>query len=151
LETLMDQSTYIMVGIIAAIASFIGAILGSVVRPLIDWGIESRRQKPKQQRELYQKQLEAYKPLYEKLVIMPDSPPEHYFSEWSDEEFFEWLSTALNLLLPYTDILPHELYEKIPGYTETVGCHDDCEADVRWLFKHIKERYTYLRKELKIG
>ena len=133
--------------------SVFGAILGSVIRPLINdlLGIQRTRRQRKEESQR-QQLLELYKPLYLELVIIPDQDPEHYFSEWDEEEFHEWLNRALRLMLPKLYLLPDELLPKIYGWRETASRIDhDAEDDVRWLYKHIDEKFKSLRKELNIN
>ncbi|MCJ7791272.1 MAG: hypothetical protein MUP49_02490 [Dehalococcoidia bacterium] len=80
-------------GIFALIGVVIGAILPSILN---HW-----QRKRMWRREALQQQLnELYRPLYEKMVIMPETDPMHYFSDWEDEEFRKWLADALDMIIP---------------------------------------------------
>lgn len=146
-----DQSLVVLAAIIAASSGILGIIIGTVFGPWIGSIFEKRKQVSQRKIEALRQQLEVYRPLYEKLVIMPQQDPEHYFSEWDDDEFRDWLATAIDLMLPNLHLLPSEVLEKIHEYRESTATdHYDCEADVRWLYKHISDRFRYLRKQLGI-
>jgi len=149
----MDQAnqTIMITGIIAASSGLLGAIIGSVVGPLVSSVLDRRRQDSILKKEAARQQLEIYRPLYEKLIIMPDQDPEHYFSEWEEDEFSEWLSKAVDLMLPNLHLLSNEMLSKIHSYRESLANPAyDCEADVRWLYTHIQNKFESIRKELKI-
>jgi hypothetical protein len=144
-----DQT--MLTAIIAAFSGIAGIIIGTILAPWIGWFFDKRKQASQQKIDALRKQLEVYRPLYEKLVIMPQKDPEHYFCDWEEAEFHDWLSTAVDLMLPNLHLLPNEVLEKIHGYRETtVTDHFSCESDVRWLYKHIEDKFKDLRKQLKI-
>jgi len=58
----------------------------------------------------------------------------------------------LHIIIPKLHLAPNEILEKVHLLREkTSGSDYDTEKDVRLLFKHIDERFRYLRKELKIS
>lgn len=144
----MDNLNPLWSGIFALIGVVIGAILPSI---LTHW-----QRKRVWRREALQQQLnELYRPLYEKMVIMPGTDPMHYFSDWEEEEFRKWLVDALDMLIPKLHLLPDEILGKIHGWRETVawGPESDVstEPDVRFLYDHIDKYFHFLRKELGIS
>lgn len=143
----MDNLNPLWTGIFALIGVIIGAILSSI---LTYW-----RRKRVWRREALQQQLnELYRPLYEKMVIMPGTDPMHYFSDWEEEEFRKWLVDALRMIIPKLHLLPDEILGKIHGWRETVAWGSESgvstEPDVRFLYDHIDKYFHFLRKELGI-
>ena len=137
--------------IIAAISGIVGIIIGTVLGPFIGFILDKRKEISQRKIEALKQQLDVYRPLYEKLVIMPEQDPEHYLCDWEDDEFRNWLSKAVDLMLPNLHLLPNEVLDKIHGYRESTATdHYDCESDVRWLYQHIIDRFKYLRKQLSI-
>ena len=135
-------------GIFALVGVVIGAILSSVLN---HW-----QRKRMWRREALQQQLtELYRPLYEKMVIMPKADPMHYFGDWEDEEFRKWLADALDMIIPKLHLLPDEILGKIHEWRETVAWEPEgggsTEPDVRFLYDHIYKYFHFLRKELGIS
>ena len=135
------------------LAGFGGAILGALVRPFIEALLVGRRQKIEWKREALEEQLrELYRPLYENFVIMPHDAPEHYFSDWEDEEFQTWLTRALDVMIPKLHLLPDEVLGRIHTMRESLGYGgDEVEREVRWLYKHIDAKFNEIRKQLGIS
>lgn len=146
------NQTILITGIISASSGLVGAAIGSIATLLVSSVLEKRKQDLTLKKEAARQQLEIYRPLYEKLIIMPDQDPEHYFSDWNDNEFREWLSKAIDLMIPNLHLLPTEILTKIQGFRENATREEyDCEPDVRWLYRHIQEKFESIRKELKIA
>lgn len=82
---------------------------------------------------------------------MPHKDPEHYFIDWEDDEFRDWLRQALDIMLPKLHLLPNEVLAKIHRYRETLtDPMYNAEQEVRWLYTHIETRFNYLRNLLGI-
>lgn len=142
----MDSSV-----IVGASAGLVGVIIGALLGPWASGRVEKQRQETQLRIDAKRKQLEIYRQLYQDLVIMPDQDPEHYFSEWDDREFNEWLSKAVDKLMPNLQWVPDEVLEKLHGYRELSATDQyDCEHEVRWLYGRIHDKFNSLRQELKI-
>jgi len=135
-------------GIFALVGVVIGAILSSILN---HW-----QRKRTWKREALQQQLsELYRPLYEKMVIMPGTDPMHYFSDWEEEEFRKWLGDALDMVIPKLHLVPDEVLSKLHGWREAVTLGPEfgfsAEPEVRFLYNHIEKQFRSLRKELGIS
>ena len=144
----MDNLTSLSSGIFA----LIGVVMGVVLTFIFTHWQRNREWK----REALQQQLnELYRPLYEKMVIMPGTDPTHYFIDWEEEEFRKWLTGALDMIIPKLHLLPDEILGKIHGWRETVAWGPEsgvsAEPDVRFLYDHIDKYFHSLRKKLGIS
>ena len=82
---------------------------------------------------------------------MPDRDPEHYFSEWTDEEFHDWLHRALDVLIPKLHLLPEDILRKLHGFREVAFNRGfDAEPDVKWLYSRMEEAFDQTRQDLGI-
>lgn len=144
----MDKFIPLWSGIFALVGVVIGAILSSA---LSRW----QRKKEWRREALLQQLNELYRPLYEKMVIMPGTDPMHYFIDWEEEEFRKWLVDTLNMIIPKLHLLPDEILGKIHGWRETVALGTESgvsvEPDMRFLYDHIDRYFHFLRKELGIS
>jgi hypothetical protein len=90
-----------------ASAAFLGAVIGATVRPLFDHLVQKWQQKSAWKRQTLEQQLsELYRPLYEKMVILPETDPTHYFIDWEEEEFKKWLRDALKIIISKLHLVP---------------------------------------------
>jgi hypothetical protein len=142
--------------IIMASSAFLGAVIGATVRPLFDHLVQRWQQKSAWRRQALEQQLnELYRPLYEKMVIMPRQDPTHYFIDWEEDEFKKWLTDALDIIIPKLHLVPDEILSKIHGWRETVALGPEfdvsAETDTRFLYSHIDGYFHFLRKELGIS
>lgn len=130
----------------------IGAILGSVLRPVIDNFFYKKQRSTKWRRESLHEQLtELYHPLYVQMVISPKTDPEHYFDDWDRKEFHQFLVKALGLIIPYIHLAPEKIIDNVHSWREIASKSDyDAESAVRELYDHIVEHFAALRKELEI-
>jgi hypothetical protein len=144
----MDNLTPLWSGVFALAGIAVGAILSYIL---------TRRQRKREwKREALQQQLnELYRPLYEKMIIMPGTDPTHYFADWEEEEFRKWLAEALQIIIPKLHLLPDEILGKIHGWRETLVLGQDSgistEPIVEFLYDHIDKYFHFLRKELGIS
>lgn len=141
--------------IIAATAVF-AAVIGATIRPLFDHFLQKSQRKRAWKRQALEQQLnELYRPLYEKMVIMPGTDPTHYFIDWDEEEFRKWLGEALDIIIPKLHLVPDEMLSEVHQWRETVAMAGpewgvSAEPDVRFLYDHIEKHFRFLRKELGI-
>jgi len=144
--------TYWSVVILAG-AAFLGAVVGATVRPLFDHLVQKWQRKSVWRRQALEQQLnELYRPLYEKMVIMPERDPFDYFCDWEKEDFTRWLQEALRIIIPRLHLLPDEILAKVHEWREVSSWPEfDAEPAVRYLYNHIDERFRLLRKELGIS
>ncbi len=142
--------------IIMASAAFLGAVIGATVRPLFDHLVQRWQQRSVWRRQTLEQQLnELYRPLYEKMVIMPKADPTHYFIDWEEEEFKRWLGDALDIIIPKLHLVPDEILSKVHGWRETVALGPEfgvsAKTDTKFLYDHIEKHFHFLRKELGIS
>lgn len=142
--------------ITVASAGLLGAVIGATVRPLFDHLVQTWQRKSVWRRQALEQQLnELYRPLYEKMVIMPKTDPTHYFIDWEEEEFRKWLGEALEIIIPKLHLMPDGMLSKVHGWRETVTLGLEhgvsAEPDVKFLYDHIEKHFLFLRKELGIS
>lgn len=144
----MDALNPVWGGIFALAGVIVGAILPSILR---HW----QRRKEWRREALHQQLDELYRPLYEKLVIMPGSDPMHYFADWEEDEFRKWLADALEMIIPKLHLLPDEILGKIHSWREALAWGEDMgistQPIVGLLYDHIDKHFHFLRKELGIS
>ena len=136
--------------------SGIFALIGVVTGVILSFIFTHWQRKRQWKREALQQQLnELYRPLYEKMVIMPGTDPMHYFDDWEEEEFRKWLEDALKMIIPKLHLLPNEILDRIHGWRETIAWGEEAgvstESDVRFLYDHIYKYFHFLRKKLDIS
>ncbi|MBI2339677.1 MAG: hypothetical protein HYU99_04835 [Deltaproteobacteria bacterium] len=136
--------------IITAGAGFLGATMGAIVHPLINHQTQKWQRKTAWKREALLERLnELYQPLYVDFVVMPDKDPEHYFVDWTADDFNEWLNNVLKIIIPKIHLVPDEVRDKVNYCIEIASRKDyDAESEVRQLYDHIKKYFIILRKKL---
>ena len=143
--------------VVTVSAAFLGAVIGATVRPLFDHLVRKWQRQSDWRRQALEQQLnELYRPLYEKMVVMPQKDPLHYFSDWGEEEFTKWLQDALDIIIPKLHLVPDELLSRIHEWRETATWGEpargvSAESEVRFLYDHIEKHFRLLRKELGIS
>ena len=136
--------------------SGIFALAGIVVGAVLSYILTRWQRKREWKREALEQQLnELYRPLYEKMIIMPGTDPMHYFSDWEEEEFRKWLLDALQIIIPKLHLLPNEILDRIGRWQETLAYGEESgvstEPDVQFLYDHIDKYFHFLRKKLDIS
>ncbi len=152
----MDNLNLFWSIITVASAGLLGAVIGATVRPLFDHLFQRWQRKSTWRLQALQQQLnELYRPLYEKMVIMPKADPMHYFIDWEEEEFRKWLIDALDIIIPKLHLVPDEILSEVHGWRERVTLGPEfgvsTEPDTKFLYDHIKKHFRFLRKELGIS
>jgi len=139
--------------VIASGSALLGASIGAILPALVSGKVQGKQRRLEWKREALLEQLNClYKELYIECCIIPVQHPEHYFNEWERIEFNEWLSHAIDLILPKLHYAQDEIVDRIYLWREIAADPgNNAEPAVRELYGLIDGYFQFLRKELCIS
>jgi hypothetical protein len=140
------MSDALLQALIVAGGAFIGAVLGNVVRPMLDHYLRGRAQRGENAATIARSQFdEIYRPLYDMFQngLPPDEPFEHAVTPQMRDRVVELVNKHRHLAEPS---LEHSVLT-IEETAWMAGGSVDA-AELKRVWTHVARRYNFLRKRL---